>query len=84
MVVVVVGAVVVVVEVGAVVVVVEVGAVVVVVVDSLDDVHDATTIAAAATMRVFDAIAVDSIRFGRACRELTILRNRHPPSTWSR
>ena len=83
--VVVVGAVVVVVEVGAVVVVVEVGAVVVVVVVfSLDDVHDATTIAAAATIRVFDVMALDSIRFGRACRGLTIPRRRHPPSTSNR
>ena len=72
--------VVVVVVVGTVVVVVVVVVDVVVVV-SLDDEHDAIMIATAATMRVLEAMAADSILFARQrCRRTTV-RSRCPPST---
>jgi len=73
-----------VVEVVGTVVVVVVVEVVVVVVVSLDDEHDAMTIAPATIMRILDAMATDSIALAHLqCRKPT-LRSRRLPSTRSR
>ena len=73
-----VGAVVVVV-VGTVVVVVVVVVDVVVVV-SLEDEHDAITIATVATMRILKTMAANSILFARQRFRWTTVRSRSPPS----